>query len=209
MDLATLKVTQPALGRRPEQFALSPDGKQLLWPTTSNVVTIIDIASRKVAGQVDVGVEPEGMAVSPDGRWAVNTLETTNMAHWIDTAPASWWTTPWWTSAARYARFTDDSKPLWVARKSAALSVIDVASRNAPTPSACHSGIPKDRIQPVGMRLTRDGRCAFCGAGPGQPCGGGGRQNLCANQIPAGRSPVWHTALTGDEKQPGQQWHQQ
>ena len=56
------------------------------------MVTIIDIASRKVAGQVDVGVEPEGMAVSPD-RWAVNTSETTNMV--LDRrAPANWWTTP-------------------------------------------------------------------------------------------------------------------
>ena len=31
------------------------------------------------------GVEPEGMAISPDSKWVVNTSETTNMAHFIDT----------------------------------------------------------------------------------------------------------------------------
>jgi len=34
-----------------------------------------------VLAEVPVGVEPEGMAVSPDGRFVVNTSETTNMAH--------------------------------------------------------------------------------------------------------------------------------
>ena len=35
--------------------------------------------------EVPVGVEPEGMGVSPDGKIVVNTSETTNMAHLIDT----------------------------------------------------------------------------------------------------------------------------
>ena len=35
---------------------------------------------------MQVGVEPEGMGISPDGKILVNTSETTNMAHFIDTA---------------------------------------------------------------------------------------------------------------------------
>ncbi len=34
---------------------------------------------------IPVGVEPEGMGMSPDGKVLVNTSETTNMAHFIDT----------------------------------------------------------------------------------------------------------------------------
>ena len=39
---------------------------------------------RKLVAQIDVRVEPEGMAVSHDGKWAITTSETTNMVHWID-----------------------------------------------------------------------------------------------------------------------------
>ena len=40
---------------------------------------------RRIVGEIPVGVEPEGMGISPDGKWLVNTSETTNMAHFIDT----------------------------------------------------------------------------------------------------------------------------
>ena len=49
-----------------------------------NLVSIIDIAAHTVVDTVPVGVEPEGMGVSPDGKFVVNTSETTNMAHVID-----------------------------------------------------------------------------------------------------------------------------
>ena len=39
-----------------------------------------------VMAEIPVGVEPEGMGISPDGKMLVNTSETTNMAHFIDTA---------------------------------------------------------------------------------------------------------------------------
>ena len=50
------------------------------------MVTVIDVPARKVIAQIPTGVEPEGMAVSPDGQTIVNTSETTNMAHFFDYA---------------------------------------------------------------------------------------------------------------------------
>ena len=50
------------------------------------MVTVLDVESGDVAGEIAVGTEPEGMGVSPDGKWLVNTSETTSMAHFIDTA---------------------------------------------------------------------------------------------------------------------------
>ena len=50
------------------------------------MVTVIDVEGGKVMAQIPTGVEPEGMAVSPDGKTIVNTSETTNMAHFIDCA---------------------------------------------------------------------------------------------------------------------------
>ena len=49
-------------------------------------MTIIDVEKRARLGEIQVGVEPEGMAISPDGKTLINTSETTNMAHFIDTA---------------------------------------------------------------------------------------------------------------------------
>ena len=49
------------------------------------MVTAIDIARKKAIKQIKVGVEPEGIAVSPDNHWLVSASETTNMVHWIDT----------------------------------------------------------------------------------------------------------------------------
>ena len=49
------------------------------------MVTAIDVTTRKQVAEIPVGVEPEGMGLSPDGKVLVNTSETTNMAHLIDT----------------------------------------------------------------------------------------------------------------------------
>ena len=45
---------------------------------------MLDVGKNQVLANVPVGVEPEGMALSPDGAVLVNTSETTNMAHFID-----------------------------------------------------------------------------------------------------------------------------
>ena len=49
------------------------------------MVTVIDIAKKKAVKQIKVGVEPEGIAVSPDNNWLISASETTNMLHWINT----------------------------------------------------------------------------------------------------------------------------
>src|SRR5437588_13001217 len=73
-------------GPYPELFIQDKAGKILYVANENdNTVTIIDIERRARLGDVQVGVEPEGMAISPDGRFLINTSETTNMAHFIDT----------------------------------------------------------------------------------------------------------------------------
>ncbi|MFZ8488554.1 hypothetical protein ACO1MQ_14040, partial [Staphylococcus aureus] len=69
-----------------EQFILDASGNPLYVANEDDSqVTIIDIEKNKVLAEVPVGVEPEGMGLSPDGKVLVNTSETTNMAHFIDT----------------------------------------------------------------------------------------------------------------------------
>jgi DNA-binding beta-propeller fold protein YncE len=44
-------------------------------------VTVVDRKSGETVGEVSVGLEPEGMSVSPDSKVTVATSETTSMAH--------------------------------------------------------------------------------------------------------------------------------
>jgi DNA-binding beta-propeller fold protein YncE len=50
------------------------------------MVTVMDTASGDVKAEIPVGVEPEGMGVSPDSKYTVATSESTSMAHVIDNA---------------------------------------------------------------------------------------------------------------------------
>src|SRR6202042_238542 len=92
--VATIKTGQRPRGievTRDGKFvfvALGDDDKIEMFDTRNDndaMVTIIDMEKRTAVGQVSVGTEPEGMAVSPDSKTLVCTSETTSMVHFIDT----------------------------------------------------------------------------------------------------------------------------
>src|SRR3546814_17328139 len=88
MDLATNEIvrTLPS-GPDPELFVLHPSGNPLyIANEDDNMVTVLDVERGIAVTEIPVGVEPEGMEVSPDGAVLVNTSETTNREHFIDTA---------------------------------------------------------------------------------------------------------------------------
>ena len=136
-----------------------------------NTVTIIDLEKRVRVGDVQVGVEPEGMALSPDGKILINTSETTNMAHFIDTATRQIVANVLVDARPRFAEFKRDSSELWVSSEiGGTVSIIDPAKRvitgkitfNIP-------GLRREAIQPVGIGITKDGKTGFHCAWPGQP----------------------------------------
>jgi DNA-binding beta-propeller fold protein YncE len=49
------------------------------------MVTVLEKATGKVLARVRVDIEPEGLAVSKDGKTVVDVSESTSMAHFIDT----------------------------------------------------------------------------------------------------------------------------
>lgn len=68
------------INRSPLQVAVSPDGKRLFTANrTANTVSVIDVASRKVIGEIAVGAGPTGIALSPGGEtiYVANRLEDT------------------------------------------------------------------------------------------------------------------------------------
>ena len=101
--------------KTPNNSFLHPNDKHLYIANEDDAVTtVVDTETRSVIAQINVGIEPEGMAVSPDGKIAITTSETTNMAHWIDTETRKLFANTLVDSRPRHAEFLKDGSELWV-----------------------------------------------------------------------------------------------
>ena len=133
------------------------------------MATVLDVTSDEVLAEINVGIEPEGMAVSPDGKIAIVTSETTNMVHWIDTEAQWLFANTLVGQRPRHGEFNTDGSKLWVSSEiSGAITILNVATQQIE--HIFHLKIPgvsKDLIQPVGIRLTADGSKGFIALGPG------------------------------------------
>jgi PQQ-dependent catabolism-associated beta-propeller protein len=165
-------------------------------------VTIIDIEKNKVLAEVPVGVEPEGMGLSPDGKVLVNTSETTNMAHFIDTKTFQVIDNVLVDARPRFAEFTSDGKYLWVsAEVGGTVSVIDVAQRRVVKKITFKiPSVNDEAIQPVGIRITKDGGKAFVALGPANRVAViDAKTYEVEKYLPVGQR-VWQLAFTPDQK---------
>jgi len=115
-----------------------------------------------------VGVEPEGIGISPDGKWIVNTSETTNMAHFIDNATHKVVANVLVDSRPRHAEWTSDEKRVWVSSEiGGTISVIDTTSHQIVHKiTFAVPGVPAEAIQAVGIALTKDRKLGFVALGP-------------------------------------------
>jgi len=152
---------------------------------------------------VPVGVEPEGMGLSPDGKLLVNTSETTNMAHFIDTKTFEVIDNVLVDARPRFAEFSTDGKFLWVsAEVGGTVSVIDVATRKVIKKITFKiPSVTDEQIQPVGVRLTKDGSKAFVALGPANRVAVIDAKTYDVQKyLPVGQR-VWQLAFTPDQKQ--------
>src|SRR5215472_3344351 len=80
IDVATKKLVRiiPG-GSDPENFEVSPDGKQL-YISNEDVsgVSIVDITSGSIVKTLQIGAQPEGVKVMPDGKLVYVTSEETS-----------------------------------------------------------------------------------------------------------------------------------
>jgi PQQ-dependent catabolism-associated beta-propeller protein len=151
---------------------------------------------------VPVGVEPEGMGLSPDGKILVNTSETTNMAHFIDTKTFQVIDNVLVDARPRFAEFTADGKFLWVsAEVGGTVSIIDVAARRVVKKITFKiPSVNDEAIQPVGIRITKDGTKAFVALGPANRIAViDAKTHEVEKYLPVGQR-VWQLAFTPDQK---------
>ena len=203
MDVSNNKIIADLpSGEDPEQFALHPDDRHLFIANEDDaVVTVVDTQTRSVVGQIDVGVEPEGMAVSPDGKWAVNTSETTNMLHWIDTESLTIADNTLIDQRPRDVEFSRDGTTLWASAEiGGTVTIVDVATRKVINVLDFKiPGVHRDKIQPVGVKLTADGKYAFVALGPANHVAVvDARTFKVLKYLLVGRR-VWHMAFANNE----------
>ena len=185
-------------GPDPELLNIHPSGSPVYVANEDdNLLTVIDLADKKVLAEVEVGVEPEGVGISPDGKTVVVTSETTNMVHFIDTGSFEITDNVLVGSRPRFAEFTADGSRLWVTSEVAGVvTVVDAETRKViKTIGFAIPGVQPEYIQPVGVRVTKDGSKAFVALGPGQSRGGDRRQDARGGEISAGRSAGVATRL--------------
>ena len=142
------------------------------------------------------------MAISPDGRILINTSETTNMAHFIDTRTRQIVANVLVDARPRFAEFKRDGSELWVSSEiGGTVAVIDPSKQTITKKIAFNiPGMRSEAIQPVGISITRDGKTAFVALGPANRIAVvDGASHQVTKYLLVGQR-VWHTAFTPDEK---------
>jgi YVTN family beta-propeller protein len=196
-------------GPDPELFVQDAAGKILYVANENdNTVTIIDIEKRARLGEFQVGVEPEGMAISPDGKILINTSETTNMAHFIDTATRQIVANVLVDARPRFAEFKRDGSELWVSSE-----IGGTVSRHRSGQAHGHRqdqfnipGLRREAIQPVGISITKPTARPLSSRSARQPRRGRRCHEPSGHQISAGRpAGLAHGVHAGREISAGHQ----
>ena len=189
-------------GPDPELFVLHPSGNPLYVANEDdNLVTVVDVARGSVLAEIPVGVEPEGMAISHDGKVLVNTSETSNMAHFFNAETYENIGNVLVGSRPRFAQFSQDDSQVWVSSEiGGTVSVIDAATREIMHIIKFEiPAVPRDAIQPVGLRLTADGKLAFVALGPANRVAVVDAKTYEVLKYLLVGQRVWQLAFNGDE----------
>lgn len=116
---------------------------------------------------VEVGEEPEGILLSPDGKTAYVTSEVANTVHVVDTASGEMKANIVVGNRPRRFALTPDQKELWVTNElSGEVTIIDPAT-NKVTQSIkfLPKGFREEDVIPVGITMTHDGKTVVVGLG--------------------------------------------
>ena len=142
------------------------------------------------------------MGVSPDGKVVINTSETTNMAHFIDTDSFEITANVLVDSRPRFAQFSDDGSRLFVSSEiGGTVSVIDPASQQITRTIRFEiPGVLPEAIQPVGVRVTADGKKIFVALGPANRVAVVDGDTLEVTDYILVGQRVWQLAFTPDQK---------
>ena len=166
------------------------------------MVTVIDIAKKKAVQQIKVGVEPEGITASPDGRWIISASETTNMVHWIDAKTHKVVENTLVDARPRAVSFTADSQQLWVTSEMAGtVQVLDANTKQLiKNIKLTVDGVTADKVQPVGVVIDNNRKRAYIALGPANRVAVLNAQTFEQEKTLLVGQRVWNLAFSPDQK---------
>jgi PQQ-dependent catabolism-associated beta-propeller protein len=142
------------------------------------------------------------MGVSPDGRFVVNTSETTSMLHVIDAKTLELVDNVLVGTRPRVAQVSPDSKQIWVSSElRGTVEVFDADTREPLAKVDFHvPGIARELIQAVGIQLAPDGSRAYVALGPANRVAEVDAKTFKVLRTYLVGQRVWHIALSPDGK---------
>lgn len=202
IDTEKLELVQSFVtsGPDPELLDIDPEGKTIYVANEDDGMVTVLTTDGEHKGEIQIGVEPEGMTVAPDNSVVVATSESTSMAHFIDTKTLKVVANVLVDTRPRVSRFTSDGREVWVtAEVGGTVSVIDASTHKTKKKISFQiAGVRPELVQPMGVVFTKDGKTAVVALG---------RANRLAvidaatyevkDYVLVGQRP-WHMALSGD-----------
>jgi PQQ-dependent catabolism-associated beta-propeller protein len=163
---------------------------------------VIDVAAKKSVKQIKVGVEPEGIAFSPDNQWVASASETTNMVHWINTKTLEIVDNTLVDPRPRAVAFTADSQQLWVTSEIAgSLTILDVKTKKIlKTVKLTVQGVTAEKIQPVGIVIDKNRRFGYVAMGTANRVAVINAQTFAVEKYLLVGQRVWNLAFSPDQK---------
>jgi YVTN family beta-propeller protein len=197
-DIASGKITRVITGvSDPEKLAVSKDGKLYITSEDTGMLVIIDIESGKTLAMLPVGEEPEGIDLTPDGRFAYVTSESDNEVSIVDTAAESVVKRIPVGERPRNTAFSPDGIKAYVPGESdGSVTVIDTTRQVALRTVRLRNG----DVRPMGIVVSRDGKTVYVTTGRGGTVLALDGETLAEKkEVAVGKRP-WGLAISPDGK---------
>jgi YVTN family beta-propeller protein len=164
-DLAQQKVVRVLRGvSDPEQTDIHPAGKVYVASEDTGQTVVLAADDGKVLATVAVGGEPEGVKVSPDGKWVYVTSEEDSQIAVIDTAQDKVAKTIKVGARPRSAAFSPDSRRAYITGENdRSVRVIDTGSHTVVNTIT----VPGENPLPMDVVVSPDGKRIYVSTGRG------------------------------------------
>ena len=169
IDSATLALERKiSAGSDPEAFAVHPNGTIYLSNEDDGLATALNPDSGEILAEIKVGLEPEGVGVSPDGKQVLVTSESSNMVHVISVDDSKLVANILVGARPREVAFSPDGGFFWVTSEVAGhVSKVDRKTNRIVTVNRRLRREINPRVKPKGILLSPDGDRLYVSMGRG------------------------------------------